>query len=277
MKISKVGLDLITSFEGYHTKLPDGSCKAYWDATGRVWTIGWGCTEGVNKGDVWSREKADRMFAVEIGKHAKFVDDLVKFPVNQNQYDALVSFCYNCGPGNLKKLIVKYNKGGYAAVGKGFLLYTRSGGKVLRGLQRRRKAESVLFLKPATDKPAIPAEDKPTSWFPWPSKPSADTPTPVPVPTPPPALPKEKKQDVVKASRRLTFQERVTNFLEWLGLGGVTSFALLEQVRGFLTDWKTLAVLGLGIAVWLAFKYSKYLSLREVAEGRYVPSGEAQP
>src|SRR3990167_10439473 len=131
MKISKTGLDLITSFEGYHTKLPDGSCKAYWDATGRVWTIGYGVTEGVKRGDVWSRKKADERFAIEIGKHAKFVDQLVKFPVNQNQYDALVSFCYNCGPGNLKKLIARYPKGGHTAVGKGFLAYTRSGGQTL--------------------------------------------------------------------------------------------------------------------------------------------------
>lgn len=90
----------------------------------------------------------------------------------------------------------------------------------------------------------------------------------------PVALPREKQREVVKSSRRLTFGERVTNFLEWIGLGGISSFVLLQQVRDFATDWRTLAILVIGVGAWGAFKWTKYQSLREIAEGRYIPSGE---
>lgn len=145
MKTSKAGLDFIRSFEGYHTKLPNGDCKAYWDATGKVWTIGWGCTEGVSKGDVWTEAKAKERFAIEMRKHEAFVEGLCKefnFTPNQNQFDALVSHSYNCGPGGTRKVMkAKFN----------FMVYGQtSGGKRLPGLVRRRKDEQKLFNTPTT-------------------------------------------------------------------------------------------------------------------------------
>lgn len=172
MKLSDRGLALICSFEGYHTKLPDGGCKAYLDklAKPHVWTIGYGCTEGVYEGLVWTKEQAEQAFRRELEKHEKFVQQIVTVPLNQNEFDALTSFCYNCGPNNLKTLVTnRLNKNKRGDTAKAFHLYNKAGGKVYRGLTRRRAAESALFAEPMPEEielsPHMPqvvdAEEKP--------------------------------------------------------------------------------------------------------------------
>lgn len=89
---------------------------------------------------------------------------------------------------------------------------------------------------------------------------------------PTPKIDKGSAKAIVKASRRLTFMERVTNFLEYLGMGSIGLIALVQPVRDFVTDWRSLAILLLGALIYGAFKWSKFQSIREVAEGRYVPS-----
>jgi lysozyme len=76
---------------------------------------------------------------------------LVKVPLSQNEYDALVSFCYNCGAGNLSRstLLKRLNAGDYAGAAQQFMAWTRSKGIVLRGLVRRRQAEAALFSSKA--------------------------------------------------------------------------------------------------------------------------------
>lgn len=78
----------------------------------------------------------------------KGVSDLVKVPLNQNQFDALVSFAFNLGLGNLKSstLLKKLNASDYIGASKEFERWNRAGGKVLNGLTRRRIAERDLFL-----------------------------------------------------------------------------------------------------------------------------------
>lgn len=73
-------------------------------------------------------------------KYCPFVDEL-----NDNQFSALVSFCYNCGSGNLQKLC---SHGGKETVPNYILLYNKSGGNVLAGLVRRRQAELDLYNTP---------------------------------------------------------------------------------------------------------------------------------
>lgn len=151
MKLSQRGLDLIISFEGYHTKLPDGSCKAYLDklAKPHIWTIGYGCTEGVYEGLVWTHEQAKAALARELEKHERFVQQIVTVPLNQNEFDALVSFCYNCGPRNLETLVRnRLNKNRRMETVLAFALYVKAGGRVYRGLVRRRDAEAALFAEP---------------------------------------------------------------------------------------------------------------------------------
>lgn len=146
-KISQTGIDLIKSFEGC-------SLKAYL-CPGDTWTIGWGNTGKVNgkpiaAGMTITQKEADDLFLRSLKTYEDAVNKYVKTLMNQNQFDALVSFAYNCGPGALQKSnLLKYlNKGDYVKAANEFQLWNKSNGKVLAGLTRRRAAEKTLFLKP---------------------------------------------------------------------------------------------------------------------------------
>lgn len=141
MSISDKGVDLIARYEGCRL-------EAYKCAAG-VWTIGYGHTAGVKEGDMLpSKEAAMALLKEDVQKYAGYVNSNVKkgvitFPLNQNQFDALTSFCYNCGPGNLKKLVEGRDA---ATIAEKLPLYNKGGGKVLPGLVRRREEERALFL-----------------------------------------------------------------------------------------------------------------------------------
>lgn len=156
MNISDEGLRLIKSFEGYLTKQPDGSCTAYL-CPARVPTIGWGCTEGVKLGMRWTLEEAEAGLKREIAKFEAAVNRLVTVPLNQNEFDALVSFAYNVGEGGLAKstLLKKLNREDRSGAAQQFHRWKRGGGRVLRGLVSRRAREAALFLKPV-EQPAEP-------------------------------------------------------------------------------------------------------------------------
>lgn len=162
MKISEEGVRLICSFEGYHKKLANGDCTAYQTYLGNgkydIPTIGYGCTVGVRMGDVWTEEKAREELKKELAKHEAYVTQYVTVPINQNELDSLVSFSYNCGPANLKKLVSRLNKGDRTGTAKAFLLYVKAQGQTLPGLVSRRTRESALFLKPvaAPEEPFMP-------------------------------------------------------------------------------------------------------------------------
>lgn len=140
MKTTKSTLDKIAEFEGIRL-------KAYKCPAG-VWTIGVGHTGGVTEGMTITRDQAMAFFEEDIQKFEKAVDALGR-PWTQNQYDALVSFAYNCGAGNLKKLVGNRDN---QQIADAMLLYTKGGGKVLPGLVRRRKWEHDLFLSGSEEK-----------------------------------------------------------------------------------------------------------------------------
>ena len=156
MKISAEGQRLIKSFEGYHTRLKDGSCAAYLCPAG-VPTIGWGCTEGVRLGMVWTEAEAEAGLAREIAKFEAAVSRLVTVSINQNEYDSMVSLAYNIGSAGFARSTVlkRLNKGDKAGAAKAFALWKYGGGRVLPGLVSRRQREAALFLKPveAPDEP----------------------------------------------------------------------------------------------------------------------------
>ena len=140
MRTSSKGVSLIKSFEGCRL-------KAYKCPAG-VWTIGYGHTAGVKEGDTITQEQADEYLRNDLAKYEKAVlnyDGIYNF--NQNQFDALVSFTYNCGVGNLKNL-TQSGKRTLSQISLKLLLYNKAGGVVLRGLQRRRAAEKELFDTP---------------------------------------------------------------------------------------------------------------------------------
>lgn len=143
---SYVGLDLIASFEG--TRL-----QSYDDGVG-VWTIGIGTTVypngvKVKKGDTCTLEQAKSYFAHDLKRFEASVNNLVKVPLSQNQFDALVSLVYNIGSGNFgsSTLLKKLNAKDYQGAADQFQQWNKGGGKVLKGLVRRREAERALFLK----------------------------------------------------------------------------------------------------------------------------------
>ena len=140
MKTSSKGVSLIKQFEGCRL-------KAYKCPAG-VWTIGYGHTAGVKAGDIITQETAESYLRNDLVTYEKAVmnyDGIYHF--NQNQFDALVSFTYNCGPGNLKNL-TQSGKRTIAQISEKLLLYNKAGGVTLLGLQRRRSAEKVLFDTP---------------------------------------------------------------------------------------------------------------------------------
>lgn len=148
MKLSNKGLDLIKLFEGLRL-------KSYDDGVG-VWTIGYGTIKypngvRVKAGDTITKLQADEYIAKDVAAFERAVNKLVKVQLTQNQFDALVCFTYNLGETNLaaSTLLKKLNKGDYQGAAKEFLRWDKAGGKVMKGLTRRRKAEYDLFLHTA--------------------------------------------------------------------------------------------------------------------------------
>lgn len=130
------------------------SCKlqAYPDPgskNGDPWTIGRGHTgPEVKPGLVWTQAQADAAFLVDIARFERDVLSLVKVPVNQGQFDALVLFSYNVGSKALESstLLHKLNAGDYDGAAVEFRRWNKNDGKVMRGLTRRRAAEECLFM-----------------------------------------------------------------------------------------------------------------------------------
>lgn len=137
MKINEAGLKLIKSFEGCRLT----AYKAV--STEKYYTIGWGhYGADVSKDEKWTQKQADEQLKKDLVKYENYVDKYVSIALNDNQFSALVSFCYNCGAGNLKKLVEGRSIKQIAAA---IPSYNKSGGKVLAGLTRRRNAEVKLF------------------------------------------------------------------------------------------------------------------------------------
>ncbi|MEW3423807.1 lysozyme, partial [Pseudomonas aeruginosa] len=95
-------------------------------------------------------EQAERMLANDIQRFEPELDKLVKVPLNQSQWDALMSFVYNLGAANLASstLLKLLNKGDYRGAADQFPRWVNAGGKRLEGLVKRRAAERALFLEP---------------------------------------------------------------------------------------------------------------------------------
>ena len=162
MNLSDKGLDFIVSFEGLLKKLPDGRYIAY-RCPANVATIYAGCTEGVTDGMIVTEEEGKAMFRRELAKHEAAVRRLVTVDLTQNQFDALVSFSYNVGTGALQRstLLKHLNKGDYARAASHFSDFKKAGGKVLKGLVRRRAAEAALFMEDEEPTEMVQKVDKP--------------------------------------------------------------------------------------------------------------------
>ena len=139
MKTSQRGINLIKQFEG--VRLTAYKCPA------GVYTIGYGHTRGVKRGMKITEEEASAYLTADLRNSEKAVEryDSV-YHWNQNEFDALVSFTFNCGAANLRSLL-RNGRRNRSQIAETLPLYRKAGGKVLKGLERRRAAEKALFLE----------------------------------------------------------------------------------------------------------------------------------
>lgn len=139
MKISQKGIDLIKSFEG--CKLEAYKCPA------GVWTIGYGHTKTAKEGMKIIQEEAEELLKNDLVIYENAVLKNVTSAINQPIFDALVSFTYNLGEGNLKSstLLKMLNDRDYYGAAEQLERWNKAGGQVLAGLVRRREAEKNLF------------------------------------------------------------------------------------------------------------------------------------
>ena len=139
MNVSQNCVELIKHFEGFEDTAY--LCPA------NVWTIGYGRTRNVKEGDRITEPQAERDLLEELEEFKHQVLHSVKVELTQNELDALTSWTYNLGVGNLNSstLLKKLNTGDKDSVPSEMLRWNKAAGKVLAGLTRRREAEAKLW------------------------------------------------------------------------------------------------------------------------------------
>lgn len=171
LKRSKAAIDLVTKWEGYHRKLPNGDCEAYADPA-HGWgvpTIGFGTTQyraaglakynrsAVQRGDTLTRLQAEDELNSELEKVERSLIGALTAPVTQGMFDALCSFCYNLGMSGAAKQIARVNAGLYEECAASFDLYVNANGRPLQGLINRRNDEEALFRSQGLNPGGSPA------------------------------------------------------------------------------------------------------------------------
>jgi lysozyme len=205
------GTALLEGSEGCEKKRPDGLIESYWDAIGKVWTIGWGHTGPVNghplgPGVTITQGAADALLAEDLRVYEVCVENVLSRPTSQLQFDAFVDFTYNdgCAAFRGSHLLLLFNSGLFQEAADELLKWDHDGqGNEIPGLKRRREAERALFLEGTqANAPALPAA-------PPPSSPAAATPgqpasTPVTTPTIliPPRLTVKALEDMIRQVMR---------------------------------------------------------------------------
>lgn len=153
--INKATIDLIKEFEGFRA-------KAYLDPVG-ICTIGYGTTAAAGVGIkpalgmTITEAQAHGYLMAAVDKFAAQIAPKITKPINENEFGAFVSLAYNIGPPAFAKssALRKFNAGDKQGAANSILLWNKAGGKVMRGLVRRREAERALFLRPV----AVPVFD----------------------------------------------------------------------------------------------------------------------
>ena len=191
MKVNELGLNLIHSSEGLASTVPNSDARVrgrypkiaspsqlknpdlilypYLDVVG-VKTIGWGHTlsfttnPNAYKGGV-TKQFCDDLFSKEIGKYEDGVAKFIKVNLNENQFSALVSFCYNAGVGSLQisqlRKRINENPNDFDVIKREFLKWNKAKGVIIPALTKRRLAEFELYkLEPVEKKAACSVGDE---------------------------------------------------------------------------------------------------------------------
>lgn len=145
------GIALIKRFEGCARVRRDGRVEAYPDpgTGGAPWTIGWGATgPGIGPGTVWTQDACDARLEADLERYAGEVAHALRgCHTSQMQFDALVSFHYNTGAIAGATLARKHRSGDFEGAALEFKRWCFAGGRVLKGLARRRAAEAALYRR----------------------------------------------------------------------------------------------------------------------------------
>ena len=153
-KIGPRGIALIKRFEGCAKRRADGSMEAYPDpgTGGEPWTIGWGATGHDGSGGrigpdtVWTQGQCDARLEADLARYAKEVDRVLgNAPTSEAEFDALVSFHYNTGAIGRATLTKRHIAGDRDGAAREFGRWVYAGGRVMKGLARRRAAEAALY------------------------------------------------------------------------------------------------------------------------------------
>lgn len=161
MKISKNGIEFIERWEGCILQSYDDRTDRIVgpdDPVAGVLTIGVGHTDAagppkVTKGMTITKEEAEEILDRDLDKVEEEVNNLVKVPLTQNQFDTLVSFHFNTGALGRASALKSLNAGDYEDAAKRLTLYIKDDGRVVQGLVNRRAAEMKLFLTPDAPEP----------------------------------------------------------------------------------------------------------------------------
>lgn len=160
-RINKATVDLVKEFEGLRL-------TAYRDMVG-VYTIGYGTTAAAGVGITpksgmkITQAQAETYLVAALEKFAATIRPKITAPITENEFGAFLSLAYNVGPDAFARstALRKFNAGDKVGAADAILMWTKAGGKVVKGLVRRREAEKRLFLThgnaSAPDAPATPS------------------------------------------------------------------------------------------------------------------------
>ena len=145
MRTSDAGRKFIEGWEGLYL-------HTYDDGTG-VMTIGYGHTSAAGAPHVYhgmriTAAEADQILASDLAAVELDVNHFVKVPINQNQFDVLVSFDFNTGALGRSNVLRSINSNRFSEVPADLMMWVRGGGRVMQGLVNRRRAEAALFVRP---------------------------------------------------------------------------------------------------------------------------------
>ncbi len=274
MKISKQGLDFIKGFESFVPYVYDdlvapvkGKYKEWAGGKAKgTLTIGYGHTNAakhplkIEKGLRISEAQACEILDVDLDECEEAVNDLVKVELTQGMFDALVSFTFNCGVGNLKRLIVPLNLGNYGSTRAALDSYVYSKGKRLAGLQRRRDGEQALW---DSNQPSVldgvEVVEHPAD---------VDAPPTVTVTT---LVAVSRKASGTLWFKRVWKGLSIAGVLSSLGLAKDTA----DQVGQVVADHWLAILITTGVLLILFAKWLEGLMVEDVNEGRSTPSGKA--
>lgn len=232
MRTSDDGIELIKQFEGVRL-------LAYRDSVG-VWTIGYGHTAAAGSpaptsGMRISDQDAEEILRRDLGKFERGVEGLVKVELQQHQFDALVSFAFNVGLGNLGQstLLKKVNAQNFDQVPAEFLKWNKAGGKELPGLTRRRHAEAAIFA--SVDHRVAIASDE-----------SSSEPD---LPTPSKTMAQSKEGNTAIVSGALASAGAASQVVDQVQQANDTVSAVMDLFHK-PSFWVMIAMIGAAVAIW---------------------------